>query len=150
MTSTLPLGRRIAVMLLLMLAAAGLLGVVEAKAPSSASAGPHDAHFYRVGSHPVWMCKNWTTAYGDGRNSRGTCSKTSPKRDLYYHWLTSGCGSTPGFCWDDTDGFYVYGDMDVAVRHTGNANNTWTKYKPYGWWKHAGCNCTKEIKQYWD
>jgi hypothetical protein len=127
-----------------------LFGVVVGATPAAAcdTACEHSAHFWNYQSYtPILMCKDWTTAYGDGYWPAGTCKHISDggqKRYLYRGYQTN-----ITFGWHDTDGYYVKAYHNVAVRRTENVLNSWVKVRSTGWHKHSGCGeCVWEIKQY--
>lgn len=113
-------------------------------APQTAQANVIDTHFLNVGGMGVLMCRDWTTNYGDGRNSRGTCKYTKDggrQGVLYPNERTDW-----HFGWADTDGFYVRRDYDVAIRRSGAT--LWNRWRPWGWWKKRGFYSSYQIKQY--
>lgn len=143
----------------------GLIGVVTTPVAASAASGEHycdpanpdpdpcesqaevtglhDANYINIGSKPIVMCRDWTTAYGDGRNEPGTCKYTSDggaQRTLYQNQTTNGT-----FGWTDTDGFYVNSGYNVRVRLS--AAYAWQYYYATGWRKKGGCNdCRFQIQ----
>lgn len=115
---------------------------------SPALAVSHAAHFWNYNSAvPILMCRDWTTAYGDGYGSIGTCKHIADggaKRYLYRGYTTK-----QTFGWNDTDGYYVKASHNVALRRTENSANSWVVSHYTGWHKKGGCSeCVYEIKQY--
>lgn len=126
-----------------LLIATVLLGsALAAGTAGSANAAP--AKFDNVGNMAVVMCHHWTTAYGDGRNSKGTCKYTSDggERRSLYTWQHT----YYTFGWGDTDGFYVRRDHTVAVKSSGGTY--WNRWHVWGWWKKRGIQEWYDIKQY--
>jgi len=113
--------------------------------PQVAQAEPVNGKFYNVGDHSIAMCRWWTTAYGDGRNSRGTCKKYSdggtqcalyPDRNTYDNCF-----------WSDAQGFYVRTAMNIATRPINGIY--WVRFNDTGWWRKRAYVYRYSIKQYY-
>jgi hypothetical protein len=125
-------------------------------APESAAAchvgGDYcEINYHNTHSKAIVVCRDWTTAYGDGVNEKGTCKYTyqgGARRTLYNGQQTGNPNSSGGatFNWDDTDGFYVNAGYGARV-HTDDGSWYWHTGK--GWHKQSGCgDCLADLYHY--